>query len=238
LRERRYAASLERFRGLLGRGVNSFEAHYYAARALTGLQRWRDAAVHYEAAITALPAYADAYLGLADARMADGQARAALEVLRRGQKAIPADPRLIEREGDIARSTHDADVAVRSYQRVAQMAPRDALVRVKLGELYRDLGRPEDAARTLQSAVEIDPSIPSYWNSLGMVLGGSGRMAEGERAFREAVARDPSNAQYTYNLGLLLQRQQKPEARALFERALTLDPSFQPARARLAELAR
>ena len=51
LREGRYADSLARFQSLFGHGVDSFESHYYAARALTGLKRWREAAVHYEGAI-------------------------------------------------------------------------------------------------------------------------------------------------------------------------------------------
>jgi tetratricopeptide (TPR) repeat protein len=103
LREKRYADSLARFRSLFGHGVDSFESHYYAARALTGLERWREAAVHYEGAITKLPSYAAAYLGLADTYLADGKVDQALDAVRRGQKVAPDDPRLIEREGDIER---------------------------------------------------------------------------------------------------------------------------------------
>ena len=93
LREARYAASLERFGGLFDRGIDSFEAHYYAARALTGLKRWREAAAHYERALQKLPSYSAAYLGLADAHLAGGKAPLALEAIRRGQKAAPDDPR-------------------------------------------------------------------------------------------------------------------------------------------------
>lgn len=238
LREGRFAASLSRFQDLFGRGIDSFEAHYYAARALGGLKRWNEAAVHYQGALEKLPTYSAAYLGLADARLAEGKTALALDAVRRGQTALPDDPRLVEREGDIGRALRDAGLAIRSYERVARMAPRDALVRVKLGELYRDTGRPADAVRLLREAVQLDPDTASYWNSLGMVLGGSGDMVEAERAFREALTRDSSNAQYAYNLGLALQKQQKPEARELFQRTLKLDPAFQPARDRLAELGR
>ena len=65
-------------------GVDSFESHYYAARALTGLKRWREAAVHYEGAIAKLPGYTAAYLGLADADLADGKVDQALDAVRRG----------------------------------------------------------------------------------------------------------------------------------------------------------
>ena len=237
LREKRYADSLARFRSLFGHGVDSFESHYYAARALTGLERWREAAVHYEGAITKLPSYAAAYLGLADTYLADGKVDQALDAVRRGQKAAPDDPRLIEREGDIERRKGGREVAARAYERVAQIAPRDALVRIKLGEVYRDLGRQSDAARVMREAIQLDPATASYWNALGMVLGGAGDFPAAAQAFREAATRDARNAQYAYNLGLALERQQQREAAvAQFRRALELDPRFAPARQRLAEL--
>jgi arylsulfatase A-like enzyme/Flp pilus assembly protein TadD len=237
LREGRFAASLSRFEALFGRGIDSFEAHYYAARALSGLKRWREAAEHYEGAVEKLPTYSAAYIGLADAQLALGRAPVALETVRRGQKVLPDDPRLIEREGDVARQLGDAPLAVRCYERVAQLAPEDALVRVKLGELQRDLGRPAEATRLLREAIRLDPSPASYWNSLGMILGGSGDLAGAEQAFREAVSRDPANAQHVYNLGLALSRQSKrDEAAAQFRRALEIDPRFAAARQRLAEL--
>ena len=237
LREGRYSASLDRFQGLFRLGIDSFEAHYYAARALTGLKRWREAAAHYEGAIAKLPTYSAAYLGLADALVADGQASLALDAVRRGQKASPDDPALVEREGDIGRQVGDSGLAVRSYERVVTMAPKDALVRVKLGELYRDLGRLQDAARLLRDALQLDASVASYWNSLGMILGGSGDLTGGEQAFREATARDRTNAQFAYNLGLALARQNKrEEAASQFQRTLELDPRFAAAKKSLAEL--
>jgi tetratricopeptide (TPR) repeat protein len=237
LREARFAVSVSRFQKLFDLGIDSFEAHYYAARALAGLKRWKEAAVHFERALDKLPGYTAAYLGLADVHMAEGKANLALDALARGQQASPEDPRLIEREGDIKRRLGDVGQAVRDYERVAAMAPADALIRVKLGELYRDLGRTAEATQSLREAVRLQPDVASYWNSLGMVLGGSGDMPGGEQAFREATARDAANAEYAYNLGLALARQNKRvEAEAAFRRVLQLDPQFAAARQRLAEL--
>ncbi len=237
LREGRFAASLSRFQRLFALGIDSFEAHYYAARALAGLKRWKEAAVHFERALEKLPGYTAAYLGLAEAHMAEGKANLALDALARGLKASPDDPRLIEREGDIRRRLGDVAEAVRDYERVAALAPADALIRVKLGELYRDLRRTTEATQALREAVRLDPDTASYWNSLGMVLGGSGDLPGGEQAFREAAARDTANAQYAYNLGLALARQNKRvEATEAFRRVLQLDPRFTAAQQRLEEL--
>jgi Flp pilus assembly protein TadD len=77
--------------------------------------------------------------------------------------------------------------------------------------------------------------VAAYWNSLGMTLGGSGRSAEAEHAFRQATRLDDKNSRYAYNLGLILQRQGRgAEARPWFAKTLALDPTFAPARARLA----
>jgi len=89
-----------------------------------------------------------------------------------------------------------------------------------------------------REATGLDPSVADYWNSLGMVLGGNGQHVEAAAAFRKAIERDPKNALYAYNLGLVLMRAGDPGARAEFERALSLDPGFRPARERLGELGR
>ena len=88
LREGRFAASYAGFQQLFARGIDSFEAHYYAARALVGLKRWREAATHYEAALQKLPAYTAAYVGLAEVHLADGKPNLALEAVRRGLKVV------------------------------------------------------------------------------------------------------------------------------------------------------
>jgi arylsulfatase A-like enzyme/Tfp pilus assembly protein PilF len=237
LREGRFGDSVSRFQTLFARGNDSFEAHYYAARAFMGLKRWREAAAQYEGAIEKLPAYTAAYVGLAEAHLGDNNLAKARDAVGRGLKVAPQDPRLIEREGDIARRAGDAGAAVQAFERVAALAPKDALIRVKLGELLRDVGRTDEATRLLREATQLDPSIASYWNSLGMVLGGTGDLAGAEQAFREASTRDGANAQYAYNLGLALARQQKrDDAQAAFRRALEIDPRFTAARERLAEL--
>jgi arylsulfatase A-like enzyme/Tfp pilus assembly protein PilF len=237
LREGRFADSVSRFQTLFSRGNDSFESHYYAARALMGLKRYRDAAVQYEEAIARLPSYTAAFVGLAEAYLGANDPAKAADAVRRGRKVSAQDPRLIERQGDIARRTGDAGAAVQSYQEVASLAPDDALIRVKLGELLRDVGRTEESVQALRAAVKLEPTASSYWNSLGMVLGGSGDLTGAEQAFREASSRDSGNAQYHYNLGLALARQQKrDEAQAAFRRALEIDPRFAPARERLAEL--
>jgi choline-sulfatase len=236
LRESDYAGSAERLQELRRRGVDSFEVHYYLARALVGLGRHREAATHFAAAAERLPGYSAAHLGRADALIAAGDLRGALEALKQGRKTNPRDPRLPEREAQVWRKLKQPAEAVAAYESAIALAPKDALLRVQLGESLRDAGRLDEAAASLRAALDLDPGVASYWNALGMVHGAREDFASAEAAFREAVGRDGTDASYQYNLGLALLRQRKrAEAAQAFRRTLALDPRFAPAKERLAE---
>jgi tetratricopeptide (TPR) repeat protein len=236
LRTKDYTGSVDRFRALLARGVDSFEAHYYLGRGLLAQKKWSQAAPHFERAIDRLPAFTQAYLSLAECRTAAGDLKSAVAALERGEAQTPANPVLYEREAEIWRRLGNRDKAIHAYERELTLVADDALVRVRLGELYRDAGNTDRAAALLREAVRLDPARASYWNSLGMVLGGRGELPAAESAFREAVSRDPSDAQYAYNLGLALDRQgRSTDAIPFFRRALQLEPRFTAARQRLAD---
>lgn len=238
LGEGRFADSEARFAQLRRAGADSFQLHFYEGRALAGLKRWRDAEVQFERTLAQMPSYADAYLELAATFVARRDLRSALATVTRGEAAVPKEPSLAEREGQLQHALGDLPAAMRAYERAAALAPDDALIRWRMGEALLAAGRPDDALARYQEATRLDPSVADFWNSLGMVLGGRGQQDDAARAFREAATRAPNNAQYAYNLGLVLMRAGHPDARQWFERALTLDASFRPARERLAELAR
>ena len=237
LRENDPAGASARFRKLQARGIESFEVHYYLARALLQQKQEAAAAAEFEKALIRLPAYGAAYVGLAECALAQGDTRKALDTLRKGQALAPRDARLFETEAGVWRRLEKPREAMAALEKALPLAPKDALLRVKLAELYRDAREPARAVALLQEAVALDPEPASYWNSLGMVLGGSDLLADAEQAFREAKKRDPKEAQYAYNLGLTLQRQGRAkDAAPEFRRALELNPGFEPARARLREL--
>jgi arylsulfatase A-like enzyme/Flp pilus assembly protein TadD len=234
-----YRESVKRFREVLNRGIESFEVHFYLARGLAALGNHKEAAAHFEAATRRAPAHAEAWEGLAGSRSASGDSQAALAALKQGQKSLPQDAGLVAYEGRLLRDLGRRDEARVAYEAAIAKAPRSGRLRAALGELLRDMGAVEDAIRRQREAVELEPQHATYWNSLGMTLGGTGRLAEAEAAFREAVQRDGSNHRYAYNLGFLLLREGRPaEAREWLLKSLAADPSFVPARERLAELSR
>jgi Flp pilus assembly protein TadD len=237
LHDRDYAASASRFQAVLARKVESFEVHFYLARSLAGLGRGKQAVAHFEEAARRAPAFAPAWEGLADGRVALGDLRGAVEAIRSGEESSPREARLHSREALLWRRLGEREKARRAYESALPLAPDDALLRVHFGELLRDMGEVEEAIRRLREAVELDPKPASYWNSLGMVLGAHGRLAEAETAFRQAWKRDGANPQYAYNTGLALMRLGRlEEARGFFEATLKLEPGFGAARLRLAEI--
>jgi arylsulfatase A-like enzyme/Flp pilus assembly protein TadD len=231
------AVSVRKLRAVLRRGVESFEVHYYLARALLQQGRHAEAGHHFDEAARRVPAHAAAWEGAAECRLRLGDREGALRRLRDGQSASPADAALRTREARLLRDLGRRDEARRAYEAALPLAPREARVRAELGELLREMGDVEQAIHLQREAVELDPQVASYWNSLGMTLGGQERMAEAEKAFREAWRLDDRNHRHAYNLGLILLRQGRPaEARPFFEKALSLEPRFTPARERLSEI--
>ena len=237
LQEKDYRESIKRFQALLDRGDDSFEVHYYLGRALVRLRRFGEALPHFESAAERDPGNGLASLELAECRLELNDREGALAALRAGQKASPRNPGLYRREGEILLRAGRRQEAARAFENVLDLAPQDALLRVRLGEIYRDLGETDTAIRFLLEAVALDPKPASYWNSLGMVLGGAGNMEEAEGAFREAIRRDGSDPQYAYNLGFaLLRLGRAEEAEGYFRKTLELEPGFEAASERLAEL--
>ncbi len=125
--------------------------------------------------------------------------------------------------------------ARKAYAAALPLSPRSGKLRAELGDFLRELGAIDEAIRRQTEATELSPGVAAYWNSLGMTLGGNRRMDEAEHAFREACRLDDKDHRYAYNLGLILQRQDRgAEARPWFEKTLALNPTFAPARDRLA----
>jgi arylsulfatase A-like enzyme/Tfp pilus assembly protein PilF len=239
LREKDFAGSIKRFEELLRRQIESFEVHYYLGRGLLASKRYQEAAVHFERAIEYQPSYAAAFEALAECRASTDDLQGAVAALKEGQLANPGDAGLLKREARVWRQLENPQEERRAYEAALPLAPNDALLRVQPGELLRDMGELEQSVRLLREAVELDPERASFWNSLGIVLGMSEELAESEKAFREAWKRDGSKARYSYNVGLALLRQgQSEEARPFFQKTLQLDPNFEAARRRLAQIGR
>lgn len=239
LHRKEYSTSTRSFEQLIGRGIESFEAHLYLARSLMGQGQPGRAATHFEQAVRRAPALEEAWIAWAEARRVSAGPAAALAVIRQGRDQNPGRPQLWLIEADLSLRLQRPLQAIAAYEAALPLLPKDASLRQRLGELLRDQGQVDAALARLREAVDVDSSNAAAWNALGMTLGGNGRLKEAEHAFRAAIASDDTNHRYVFNLGLVLLRQgQRAESRPLFERTLQLAPDFVAAREELQKLNR
>jgi Tfp pilus assembly protein PilF len=98
----------------------------------------------------------------------------------------------------------------------------------------------EEAATQFRIVIKLDPKSGDAWLLLATCLDNMGEFEEAESAYRQVFNLDPiaPNARDAHNnLGLLFMKLKKfKEAKAEFDAALTIDPTFTPARTNLDNL--
>ena len=194
LRDKDYATGAARFRELTARGIDSFESHYYFGEALVGLRRWREAAAEFERAIPRLPGFAASYLALADCRVATGDRKGAIAALREGERAVPTDPRLYRRLGELYRDSGDLRQAASSFREAMARDPGEASQWNSLGMILGADGNLSEAERLFREAIERDPREPRYTYNLGLTLQREHRAAEAVPYFRKTLELNPGFA--------------------------------------------
>lgn len=122
----------------------------------------------------------------------------------------------------------DALTAVPLLNRLVELALGDATVWGMLGDALSALRRWPDAVASLRRATAIDPQNSENWTKLGILLYQQGDFGQARAAFEKADQIRPNHPPILTNLGLSLLW--APEALALHERALALDPLLQVAR--------
>src|SRR5438105_1639501 len=191
LRDRDFAGAASRFRTLASRGIDSFESHYYYGQALVGLRRWRAAAGEFERAIPRLPGFAASYLMVAECDVAAKDSVAAIDALRRGVNAVPTDPRLPRRLGDLYRGGGDLEHALAAFRDAIGKDPSEASQWNSVGMILGANGELTEAERAFREAVQRDPREPRYTFNLGLTLEREHRAADAATYFRKTLELDP-----------------------------------------------
>jgi arylsulfatase A-like enzyme/Flp pilus assembly protein TadD len=194
LRDGDYAGAAARFRRLSSNGIDSFESHYYYGQALVGLRNWPAAAGEFERAIPRLPGFAASYLMLADCRVAARDRTGAIEALRRGVKAVPTDPRLHRRLGELYRDAGDFQQALTAFREAIARDPGEASQWNSMGMILGAGGQLSEAEGAFREAVQRDPREPRYTYNLGLTLERQQRAAEAATYYRKTLELDPQFA--------------------------------------------
>jgi choline-sulfatase len=192
LRDRDYASAAARFRTLASRGIDSFESHYYFGQALVGLERWRDAASEFERAIPQLPGFAASYLMLADCRVATKDRRAAIDALRRGARAVPADPRIRRRLGELYRDNGELRESLNAFREAIAKDPGEPSQWNSVGMILGASEELDEAEKAFREAIRLDPKEARYAFNLGLTLERAHRTDEAVTCYRQALELNPN----------------------------------------------
>lgn len=190
LRAGKPAESAGHFRGLMGRGVDSFEVHYYLGRAYTAMRRWRDAAHEYERAAEKLPAYAAAWRGLGESRVALKDRRGAAAAFEKLASLSPRDALARVQLGEAYRDLGRGDDAARVMREAVTIDPAPASYWNSLGMVLGGNGRMAEAEQAFAEASKRDADNAQYIFNRGLALERMGRTSEAEAQFRHAAELD------------------------------------------------
>jgi tetratricopeptide (TPR) repeat protein len=153
-----------------------------------------------ERAVEEDPAFAAAWVRLADARGSLGYPNEASEAAERAVRELDNPDGRVALEARALRASLEGDTAraLELRHRLVERFPNDIEARVRLGELQGDSGRLEAARETLSAVVEQDASHPRAWYLLGKfsILAGQSRRAIDDYLVRALVVQNRlSNAQ-------------------------------------------
>lgn len=123
------------------------------------------------------------------------------------------------------------DQAIAHYHAALAIQPQSVETLIGLGGTLVREGRPEDAAVQYREALRLDPNIAQAHNGLGSALTLEHRDDEAMPEFTRALELKPDLPSAHLNIAIVLLRKgDTAGARRHLETALTIDPSYEPAR--------
>jgi len=185
------------------------------------------AALWLRGAVAQAPTDPEAWSNLGNA-LADVEDPAAREAhLKAAQLAPDHLGVLLNAAGFLIAASAPA-AAMPLLERLVARAPTEAMVWGMLSDCLLLLGQQEDAVAAMRRTTELNPRDAERWMKLGNLLYQEGCFGQARAAFETSLALRPDHPPTLTNLGLSLLW--APEALALHERALALDPAFQIAK--------
>ncbi|MGH7230683.1 MAG: tetratricopeptide repeat protein [Nitrospiraceae bacterium] len=162
------------------------------------------------------------------------------KAIREYQLALRGDPTSIFLKARIAVllfSTGQIDSAVQFADRIPLADVAEATILVQLAGIYAGGGKAEKALALYDQAIQIEPRESDSYFSKGVLLVNLKRLDEAERTFEQGVEKAKDSPVGYYYLGRIeVEAKQFDRAVLHFERAISSNPTFEPAYTALASL--
>jgi arylsulfatase A-like enzyme/Tfp pilus assembly protein PilF len=187
--------------------------------------RGEDAARLYERVIAHRPDMAIAYRHLAFVEWQRGDAKQAIDVLRRGVKAGVTDPRLVAQLGGYLTETGRMREGISLLESVTNGESSDLDALNALGIAYAQSGRTDAARSIFERVLTINPSSSVPLENLGLLALDRGDIVEARRNFERAANTNPRSSRAHAGLGnVALKAGDSRMAVDQWKRAVALDP--------------
>ncbi|HJR77992.1 MAG TPA: tetratricopeptide repeat protein [Nitrospiraceae bacterium] len=127
-------------------------------------------------------------------------------------------------------ATGDMVSAIRFADQVADSPGQDAQLLGQIGGMYAAAGKTDKALTLFDRAIAKEPQKSDHYFAKGLLLANQKRFAEAEDTIRLGIKAAPESAVGHYYLGRIgVEGKDLDKAVSNFERALTLNPAFEPA---------
>jgi tetratricopeptide (TPR) repeat protein len=151
-----------------------------------------------------------------------------LALLRQAVAADPVNPTLYTHLGDVFRRERRRDDEIRLYEDGIARGIRSAALYSRLGALYLQQGDKARAIGAFERAAQLNPHDHESLQNLGAAYRETGRVADAERVLNAIIASGEEFAPAYNELGMVaFQKGEMAMAREHFEKAATLDGTYQ-----------
>lgn len=194
---------------------------------------------HFRRALALKPDYDLALINMANAYRALGQDDEALAGYEHYLRVDPKNAWVHYQAGEIHLDRGARERAAEYFQQALAIDPKVAAARVALGAMAITRGDPATAEREIRAALATNPEVRLAHFNLGVLAESQGDADGALAAYRREFAQHDDAYKAVFNAARILLQRKSPEARALLERAVSLNARFAEghfylARARLA----
>ncbi|MGD9200789.1 MAG: tetratricopeptide repeat protein [Chitinispirillia bacterium] len=205
-----YDQAVSKFRKIISRNPDEFEAQYNLGLAYLNWRRYSQAAKAFLRATDLNSRSAEAWSNLAFAYEQLGQSDKSLDALYR---AVESNPRNTEARINLAAiyaKKGRTDDAIKQYIRAIEIDGSNAEAYINLAECFSTQNRYKEAKHYLKEAIRADPGNATPCYELGNILWKNEKNAESALTYyRKAVVIQPNSQNFYENLCLLLEDQWK-----------------------------
>ena len=159
--------------------------------ALGVIDRYDEAAAHFEKALQIDPNFYDGLVVMGVTRAHQGRLPEAMEYFQAAIRSQPDVPKARVQLAHVLWQEKRDEAALEEMRRASQLAPKDPDIRADLGLALGLAGRIPEAIEQLHEALRLNPNSAEAHNNLGLALLASGKARESIPEFQEALRLKP-----------------------------------------------